>query len=261
MTHGNGLTSAGEGHANTEHLESTMHPSVKAARLAGAVYLSLVLTAPFSLLYVPGKLIVSGNATATAGNILSHEMLFRLCIVADLFSSVIFICLGFALYRLLNGVNKNWAGLMLGFVLVSAGVGFFNSLNNVAALLLIRGTDFLAVFDKPQRDALGMVFLRLHSEGIFMNEIFWGLWLLPFGLLVYRSGFLPRFLGVWLILGCIAYLILSLIALLFPPYYEAAFRIAQPAMFGELAILLWLLIKGAVPQVRSDAPSLNRVTA
>lgn len=239
-----------------------MHPTDKAARVAGAVYLSLVLTAPFSLLYVPGKLIVRGNATATANNILTHETLFRFYIVSDLFSSVIFICLGLALYRLLSSVNKTWARLMAAFVLVSAAVGFLNVLNNLAALILFHGADFLNVFDKPQRDALAYFFVRLHSHGIFMSEIFWGLWLLPFGMLVYRSGFLPRFLGVWLMLACFGWLVLSLIALLIPPYYEAAFRIAQPVMLGELAIMLWLLLKGAkVPVVELDSAAPSRSAA
>ena len=234
-----------------------MHPIKKAARIAGAMYLSMVLVAPFSMLYVPGKLIVRGNAAATADNILAHETMFRLSIFGDLIGHVIFICLAIALYRLLSGVNKTWAGLMVAFVLVSAAVGFLNTLNNIAALTLFRGADFLAVFDKPQRDALGYLFIRLHNQAEFMNEIFWGLWLLPFGLLVYRSGFLPRFLGVWLMLACFGWLVVSLIALLFPPYYDAAFRIAQPVMFAELAIMLWLLIKGAkipVPQTGSIAP-------
>ncbi len=225
-----------------------MHPTKKAAHIAGAVYLLLVLTAPFSLLYVPGKLIVRGNATATANNILTHETLFRLGIVADLFGSVIFICLGIALYRLLSIVNKTWARLMVALVLVSAAVGFVNVLNNIAALTLFRGGEFLTVIDKPQRDAMAYLFIRLHNQGEFMNEIFWGLWLFPFGLLVFRSGFLPRFLGVWLMLACFGWLTLSLIALLSPPsspYYDAAFRIAQPVMFAELAIMLWLLIRGA----------------
>ena len=222
-----------------------MHPTKKAARVAGAVYLSLVLTAPFSLLYVPGKLIVRGNAVTTASNILTHEMLFRLCIVSELLSSVIFICLGLALYRLLSGVNKTWAGAMVALVLVSAAVGFLNVLNYVAALTLIHGTEFLAAFETPQRYALGVLFLRLHGQGEMMNEIFWGLWLFPFGLLVFRSGFLRRFLGVWLMLACFVWVALSLTALLFPPYYEAAFKMAQPVLFAELAIMLWLLIKGA----------------
>jgi hypothetical protein len=236
-----------------------MHPTVKAARIAGAVYLSMVLTAPFSMLYVPGKLIVRGNATATADNILAHETLFRLSIFGDLIGQVIFICLAIALYRLLGGVNKTWAGLMVAFVLVSAAVAFLDTLNNVAALLLFRGGEFLTVFDKPQRDALGMLFIRLHNQGIFMDEIFWGLWLFPFGLLVFRSGFLPRFLGVWLMINCFGYVALSVTAFFFPDYYGAAFRYSQPVLFGELAIMLWLLIKGAKvptpPSVPQPAPA------
>ncbi len=222
-----------------------MHPTDKAARIAGAVYLSMVLTAPFSLLYVPGKLIVRGNAGATAENILAHETMFRLSIMGELVGQVIFICLGIALYRLLCEVNRPWAWLMVSFVLVSAAVGFLNTLNNIAALLLFRGSDFLAVFDKPQRDALGMLFIRLHTQGIFIDEMFWGLWLFPFGLLVFRSGFLPRFIGVWLMINCFGYVILSVIALFFPAYYGAAFNWSQPVLFGELAIMLWLLIRGA----------------
>jgi Domain of unknown function (DUF4386) len=222
-----------------------MHPLKKAARIAGAIYLSMVVTGPFSLIYVPNKLIVRGNATATADNILAHETMFRLAILADLIGAVIFICLGIALYKLLSGVSRTWAGLMIAFVLVSAAVGFLNTLNNIAALTLFRGADFLAVFDKPQRDALAYLFVRLHSQGILINEIFWGLWLFPFGLLVFRSGFLPRFIGVWLMINCFGYVALSVTELFFPDYYDAAFKWAQPVLFGELAIMLWLLIKGA----------------
>ena len=169
-----------------------MHPTKKAARVVGAVYLSMVVTAPFSLIYIPRTLIVPGNATATANNILAHETLFRLGVVADLITAVIFILLVMALYRLLNGVNKTHASLMVALVLVSATVGFMNVLNNIAALTLFRGTDFLAVLDKAQRDALAMLFLGLHAQGLVINEIFWGLWLFPFGVLVMKSGFLPH---------------------------------------------------------------------
>ena len=230
-----------------------MHPTDKAARIAGAVYLSMILTAPFSLIYVPGKLIVRGNAAATADNLLTHETMFRLSILGDLVGQVIFICLAIALYRLLNSVNKIWAGTMVAFVLVSAAIGFLNTLNNIAALILFQGGDFLAVIDKPQRDALAMLFVRLHSHGHFINEIFWGLWLFPFGLLVFQSGFLPRILGVWLMINCFGWLALSIMALFFPTYYDAAFRMAQPVLFGELAIMLWLLIKGAKVQPAAAA--------
>lgn len=231
-----------------------MHPTDKAARVAGVVYLSLVLTGPFTLLYLPNKIIVRGNATATANNILAHEMLFRVGIVAELIGAVIFICLAVALCRLLSGVNKTQTILMMGFMLVSSTVGFMNALNNVAALMLAQGSDFLSAFEKPQREALAMLFVRLHGQGNAINEMFWGLWLLPLALLVYRSRFLPRFLGVWLALGGFAYIILCVTSLLLPQYQERVFTFSQPAFFGELAFMLWLLIKGAkVPLVAAAA--------
>ena len=222
-----------------------MHSTVKAARIAGAIYLSMVVTGPFSLMYVPNKLIVSGNATATAGNILAHETMFLLAILAGLTGSVIFICLAIALCRLFREVDQTQALLLVGLVLVSATVGFFDELNNLAALTLFRGGEFLSVFSKDQLDALGMLFIRLHHEGIVINELFWGLWLLPFGVLVYKSRFLPRILGVWLIVNCFAYVMISLTGLLWPQNYSKVFNLSQPVLFGEIAIMLWLLIRGA----------------
>src|SRR5438445_2549334 len=215
-----------------------MHPTVKAARIAGAIYLTMVFTAPFSLIYVPSKLIVRGNASATADNILAHETMFRLSIFGDLIGQVIFICLGIALYRLLSRVNKTWAALMVAFVLVSAAVGFLDTLNNIAALILFRGGEFLAVFDKAQRDALAMFFLRLYNYGQFIAEIFWGLWLFPLGLLIYRSRFIPRFIGVWLMINCFGWIVLSFTALFFRENYNALFGYFQPVLFGDMAIML-----------------------
>ena len=222
-----------------------MYPLKKSARIAGAVYLSMIITGPFSLIYIPNKLIVQGNATATAANVIAHDTLFRFGIVAGLFGQVLFICLAIALYRLLGEVNKTWAGLMVGFVLVSAAVGFLNELNNLGARILFRGGEFLTVFDKEQLDALGMLFVRLHGQGNVIAEIFWGVWLFPFGILVFRSGFLPRSIGVWLVINCFGYLVLSMTALFFPAYNDKAFLYLQPVFFGELAIMLYLLIKGA----------------
>ncbi len=221
-----------------------MHPTDKAARVAGAIYLSLVVTAPFSLIYIPRTLIVRGDATATANNILAHETLFRLGIVADLISSVIFMFVVMALYRLLSGVNKTHASLMVALALVSVAVGFMNVLNNIAALTLFRGADFLSVFNKGQLDAMAMLFLRLHGQGNVINEIFWGLWLFPFGVLVMRSGFLPRILGLLLIVNCFAYVAASFTSLLLPTYGDVVSRAVFPALLGELWIMLWLLIKG-----------------
>ena len=215
------------------------------ARVAGLLYLTL-LTAPLRLMYIPSKLFVTGNATATADNIAAHETLFRLGILSDLFTGTMVIFLTLALYRLFKGVDQELARLVviLGSLMVTP-IFFLNTINDAAALLLVRGPDFLSIFDKVQRDALAMLFLRLHSHGVRVNGIFWGLWLLPFGLLVYRSRFLPRILGVWLILNCFAYLAVSVTGILWPRYEAVVSNWVLPIMVGELAIMLWLIIMGA----------------
>jgi hypothetical protein len=135
---------------------------------------------------------VRGDATATANNIAAHELLFRLGIVSDLFCGTILIFLVLALYRLLKGVNQNLAVLMVILRgLLPAAIDFLNVLDDAAALLLVRGADFLSVFHKPQRDALAMLFLRLHRQEFVGAEIRWGPWLFPWAVLVYRSRFLP----------------------------------------------------------------------
>src|ERR1700688_2937788 len=227
------------------------------ARIAGFLYLLLVIVGPLRLMYIPSKLFVHGNAPATAANIAAPGTLFRLGIAGDLFCGTIVIFLTLALYRLFKGVDQNLAVLMviLGGLLPAA-IDFFNVLNDAAALILVRGTDFLSVFDKPQRDALAMLFLRLHHEEIVAAEIFWGLWLFPLGSLVYRSRFLPRFLGVWLIINGFAYLAMSFTGLLLPQYEDMVGNIAFPALLGEMAFLLWLLIKGAKEQT-VNAPSIG----
>ena len=226
-------------------MSSTHNPG----RVAGFLYLLLVVTAPLRLMYIPSTLFVRGDATATANNIAAHEWLFRMGIVADLLTGTIAIFVVLALYRLLKEVDQYLAALMviLGGLMV-VPIYFLNTLNDAAALLLVRGADFLSVFEKPQRDALAMLFLRLHGHGVLASFIFAGLWLFPFGVLVYRSGFLPRILGVWLIINGFAYLTISFTGLLLPQYEDMVSNIAFPALLGELAIMLWLVIKGAKPQ-------------
>src|SRR5712692_767911 len=233
-----------------------MHPTDKAARVAGALYL-LLLFAPLRLIYIPSALFVRGNATATANNIAAHELLFRLGIVGDLFTGTMVIFVVLAFYRLFKGVDQSLAALVviLGGLTVSP-IYFLNTLNDAAALMLARGADFLSVIEKPQRDALAMLFLRLHHQEVVAAEIFWGLWLFPLGILAYRSRFLPRFLGVWLIINGFAYLAMSFTGLLLPQYEDMVSNIAFPAQLGELAFMLWLLIKGAKPQPL-DAAALS----
>jgi hypothetical protein len=214
------------------------------ARVAGLLYLTL-MTAPLRLIYIPNKLIVRGNATATAGNIAGHETLFRLGILSDLLTATMVIFLTLALYRLFKEVDEGlaWLVVILGSLMVTP-IYFLNTINDAAALLLVRSADFLSVFDKPQRDALAMLFLRLHGHGVAVNEVFWGLWLFPFGLLVYKSRFLPRILGVWLMINCFAYLADSVTALMWPQYETTVWNWVFPATLGELAIMLWLVITG-----------------
>jgi hypothetical protein len=204
-----------------------------------------VIAAPLRLIYIPSALFVTGNATATAAKIAAHESLFRLGIVSDLFCGTILIFLVLAFYRLFEGVDRNHAVrvVIVGGVLPAA-IDFFNVLNDAAALMLVRGADFLSVFQKPQRDALAFLFLRLHHQEIVGAQILWGLWLFPLAILVYRSGFLPRFLGGWLTLNGFAYLTMSLTGLLLPQYEERVSNFAFPALLGEMAFMLWLVIRG-----------------
>jgi hypothetical protein len=209
----------------------------------------------FAMMYVPSKLIVQGNAAATASNIASSETLFRLGIAGQLICQAGFIFVALALYDLLKGVNQRHASLWVILVVVAIPIAFLNELNSIAAFVLVRGADFLSIFEKPQRDALAMLFLNLHFHGIVVVEMCWGLGFFPLALLVYRSRFLPRFLGVWLAIDGFAYVIMSLTGVLLPQYYDKVLTYSQPASFGEVAFMLWLLIKGAKPPALDAAAS------
>jgi len=205
--------------------------------------------------YVPSKVIVHGNAAATANNIAAAETLFRLGIASQLVGQAGFIFVALALYDLLKGVDRRLASLMVTLIVVSIPIAFLNEVNSFAALVLVRGADFLSLFDKPQRDALAMLFLNMHGRGLVVAEMFWGLWLFPLGLLVYRSRFLPRFLGVWLALAGCAWVVLCLTGLLCPQYADKVNSYSQPAVFGEIVFMLWLLVKGVKPPALEVAAS------
>jgi len=205
--------------------------------------------------YVPSKVIVHGNPAATVNNIAGSETLFRLGIAANLISQALFIFVALALYDLLKGVNQRHATIMVMLIAVSIPIAFLNELNAIAALVLVHGADFLSTFEKPQRDALAMLFVHLHGHGFDVAAIFWGLWLLPLGLLVYRSGFLPRTLGVLLIANCFTYVVNSLTSLVLPQYEDIVSRWMRPFEFGELLFMFWLLIMGAIPKQVVDSGS------
>jgi len=224
-----------------------MNPTTNPGRFAGLLYLLAYIAGFFAMGYVPGKLIVHENAAATAANIRASETLFRLGIAAELIGQAGFILVALGLYHLLKGVSRRQASLMVTLIVVSIPIAFLNELNSIAALILVRGANFLSVFDQLQRESLAMLFLNLHHQGFVVAELFWGLWLFPLALLVYRSGFLPRLLGVWLALAGLAWVILSLTGIVSPQSQDKLFVYAQPAFFGEIAFMLWLLIKGANP--------------
>lgn len=231
-----------------------MQAIAQKARIAGLFYLLVIFIAPVRLIYIPSKLFVSGDMTATIHNIATHDMLFRVGIVTDLVAGAISLVLTFALYQLFKDVNKNWALLMLMLGFMDTPLYFFNTLNDMATLVLVQGADFLAGFNETQRSGLAMMFMRMHSMMTFASEIFWGLWLFPLAVLVYRSGFLPRFLAVWLAINGVAYLALSYTGLLQPAYNDLVAGIAFPCQLGEVAFALWIVARGARPR-RDAIPS------
>jgi hypothetical protein len=234
-------------------MEEEINSIKKNARIAGFWYLLMALTGPIGLLYVPLKLIVPGDATATANNILASETLFRIGIVSNILCQLAFIFLVLALYRLLKGVDQQLALRMVALVLVAVPIAFLNMLNPLAALLLLSSADFLSVFAADQLHALAMVFINLEKYGTMIVQIFWGLWLLPFGLLVFKSGFFPKILGIFLVLACFGYLADSFTFLLFPGYADIVSSFAAvPEAVGEFSMVLWLLIIGA----REQKPAL-----
>jgi hypothetical protein len=223
-------------------------------RVAGLWYLALVLAGPLRLMYIPDKLFVSKDAAATASNIVAHEWLFRAGMVADTVGAVVIVFMALAFYRLFERVNRYLAVLVviLGGIMPSL-LYFVNVSRDAGALLIARSPEFLSAIDKPQRDAMVMLFLRVHDLQNTAAEMLWGVWLLPLAILVYRSRFLPRFLGIWLFLNGIAYVAVCLTGLLLPQYQGRVFNWSQPILFGEVAIMLWLVIKGARPPLAEGA--------
>jgi len=223
------------------------------ARRAGVLYLLLIVAAAFSLTYIQSAFVVSGDAAATARKIMSAPMLYRIGVVVDLAANLIFVFLAVTLYDLLKDVNQRRAMLMLALALVQVPMAFGIMLFQSAPLILLSGADYLSVFNQPQLEALAMGFLRLREQGVQAVMTLWGLWLLPFGLLVIRSGFIPRILGVLLIVTGLAYPAVSLTYLLFPAYGLLANQLmALPFAAGVLPMMLWLLIKGAKEDHSSD---------
>ncbi len=216
----------------------------KTARIAGLLYLVWVITGIYGIFYISSQIIVQGDAVATAKNMLTHEFLFRTGIINDIISNTIWVFLVFTLYRLLKQVNENQARLMVVLVIVQIPAVFFIEACNITSLMINKG-EILKTLELSQRQDLAMLFVKINDYTTIILEMFWGLWLLPFGLLVYKSGFIPRILGVFLIFNGVAYIIPCFVSVLFPDYQTLVSQFAMPFwILGEISITLWLLIKG-----------------
>jgi hypothetical protein len=229
----------------------------KTARMAGWLYLAIAVLSAFGLVYVPSLLVVPGDAAATAYNIVASESLFRLGFMSNLLAFTVNIFVAVLLYKLLEPVNKTMASLMVILILVGIGIAMLNELNQFAALLLLGGADSLAAFTTDQLQALASLFLDMYEHGFVLAHIFFGLWLFPMGYLVFKSGFLPKVIGVLLVIAGVGYLVDFTLFFLFP---AITVTVSEFTFVGEVALLLWLLIKGVnVEQwknARLDLPKL-----
>lgn len=225
----------------------------KTARLAGLLYLIWIITGLYAMFYVPSQINMRGDAATTAQNILSNEFLFRTSTVNDVISSTLWVFLVLVLYRLFKHVDERQARLLFAMVIVQIPVALAMEAFNITSLMILKG-EILKTFEPAQRQDLALLFLKINDYGVLTLEAFWGLWLFPLGILVYRSRFLPRFLGVWLIITGFFYLVLSFTSIMLPQYKGMVLSsvFALPAEIGEVALMLWLLIKGAkLPPVNS----------
>lgn len=230
--------------------------SNRIVRLTGVLYLVVAIIGPFVLIYVPGKIMVPADPGATIANLKLHQDLFRAAITAGIVSQICFVASILLLYRILRDVGPVLAVIMVALILLQAPLGLVSLSNEAATLALSQHSRLLAAFDQPQRDAVTMLLLTADKAGTVISQVFWGLWLIPLGTLTWRSGFLPRWLGAWLIINGAAYVTLSAIGLWRPDLSRSAFLYATPAMLGELALALWLTVMGLRPRPGS-APEVR----
>ena len=228
----------------------------KTARVAAFVFLIIFFLGMSTELFIRPGMIVQGDAAATLKNIAASEALFRLSLVSDLIRQTLLMLLTLILYKLLKPVNKTIAALMVIFYLVYVPISMLNELNHFAVLLLSSGAGFTAAFKADQLNALVMFFLDLRKYATFIPQFF-SFWVLLLGYLVFKSGFLPRILGIWLMLGGLCNTVLAVLFFLFPNFDATIFGLF--AFIGEALFYLWLLIKGVnVEEWKKQAASLSR---
>jgi hypothetical protein len=226
----------------------------KLARTAGFLYLIIIISGGFAEALVREGLTVSGNALATAQNILASEQMYRFGFVADLVCIICGIFLSLIFYILFKPVNKNLSLLALIFGSVASAVMAVNLINQLAPLLLLHNSSYLQAFKNEQLQALSLFFLNLQSQGYNISLLLFAFYFPIIGYLVYKSNFLPRFLGVLYTLAGVGYLTNSLAWFLFPHLAGYLFPyVLLPAFIGEVSMSIWLIVKGVkVPQLENN---------
>jgi len=214
------------------------------ARWAGAIYLIMSIVGAPVLLFLP-KFVVAGDPATTAQRIAEGAQTYRLLMLGDLAGSILFAVLGWSLYHLFEQVDRKQALLMLVLVLVSATIGVLDTALLAPPLIFQSGTPFLSSFTSSQIDALALGLLRVRSFEVRANEALWGVWLVPFGILVIRSGFIPKLIGIALLIASLGYIAMSAAFIAFPAHLAAVDRVASVLIQGELLAILWLVIMGA----------------
>jgi hypothetical protein len=211
------------------------------ARIAGFLYLLQIPLGVFGILYVPNTLVVTKNMATTASNILANEFLFRLSIVSAILCALVTIATAQYISKVLRFVNDNFAKWILIFALIAAPISMLNELNSIAVLLLLKSNEYAIIFTQGQLHSLVSIFLDLHKYGHQIAGIFFGLWLLPMGYLVIKSTYIPKVIGVFLIVTCLGYLVDFTTFFLYPDF---DIKISEYTWAGEVLMVLWLLIKG-----------------
>ncbi len=219
-----------------------MNPK-KTARIAGLFFLSMVVFGLFSEIFVRQKLIVTGDAVATASNILSNAFLYRLGIASDILMSLSYLFTSFALYCLLVSVNKKIAWLMVIFASAGCILLMFNVLNEAVPLYLLQGSDYLSVFSQAQLQALSMFFYELYGHGYMIGQIFFALWVLPLGVLIYQSRFIPKIFGIFFLVEVVFALISVFVHFLIPNAMVENLLLV-PGIVAEFGFLFYLLLRG-----------------
>ena len=235
-----------------------MNASKKTARLAGLLFVLAGVAGGFGLFYIRSYVIVPGDAAATVANIRASEFLYRAAILGTLFSQVFLFFFGLTLFQLFKDVNRVLATVFLTSVLMSVGIAVVNTLNHFQALLLLSGADYLKVFTPEQLNAMAMVSIRLaNSSGQGLLEIFWTPYYFAFGLLIIKSRYLPKVLGVLLMIMSIGYAVNVFEKVLIPEFHPLIFtRLAMTlGALGGIPTVLWLLIKGAKVEPRDEPAS------